>query len=423
MTLKDFFKKNANIVISIVLLALVGLGVVFLTNEMSKGKNEQGIVNTGISAYSENELYKYKSQYIGDASNVSNLLNTLPLGDFKKEILLITEDKPYGINVNYDFTNTNIDLEEIKSLFHKNAIVMFVLIENLDNITFKTIQNNEEVKYQYSRNEIQKSFNDKLWEYSKDIKTFSSFIKKQLNFEVEKPKNLESAIIQAIKEQGKTYLKGEYLTEGHFILGEEKNDDTVKVYALASIAWFGFENNVFTMISGSGAIPTLIVFSVNQTGEYSLLEYKEADSGSEYDSSIKEMFPEEYYNRLPSAQKEYSNIAKQQETQARQYLKSIGREAQVSAAYVEKKLANINVEASNKLFTELTKNDSFLNNCPYWIGTREQIEDGNRYVYETQQSKTSDDYDLITFSKTDYDGTIVEEREYKIIENEPKLIN
>ena len=63
----------------------------------------------------------------------------------------------------------------------------------------------------------------------------------------------------------------------------------------------------------------------------------------------------------------------------------------------------------------------FINNCPYWLGTREKLENGVRVIYETSQSKSNDGYDLITFKETKVDGTVVEERSYKIVGSEPKL--
>jgi bla regulator protein BlaR1 len=80
------------------------------------------------------------------------------------------------------------------------------------------------------------------------------------------------------------------------------------------------------------------------------------------------------------------------------------------------------VEASNKLLAEYTKYDEFLNNCPYWLGTLERIENGERFIYEKEHSKTSDGYDLITFRKTRANGEVVEERQYKIVGTEPQLI-
>ena len=64
----------------------------------------------------------------------------------------------------------------------------------------------------------------------------------------------------------------------------------------------------------------------------------------------------------------------------------------------------------------------FLNDCPYWLGTREKVEEGVRYIYETAQSKTSDGYDLMIFQKKEEDGTVLEELKYKIAGNEPELM-
>ena len=69
----------------------------------------------------------------------------------------------------------------------------------------------------------------------------------------------------------------------------------------------------------------------------------------------------------------------------------------------------------------MTKYDSFLNNCPYWLGSKEYLENGTRVIYETSQSKSGDGYDLIIFKKSKSDGTTVEERKYKIVGSEPQL--
>jgi len=135
------------------------------------------------------------------------------------------------------------------------------------------------------------------------------------------------------------------------------------------------------------------------------------------------MFPSNLHSRVFSTHDDYAALAKQQEAQAEEYLRSIGRNAEVSAAHVKKELANIDVMASNKLFTEFTKYNSFLNACPYWLGTREKVENGVRYIYGTSQSKTSDGYDLIIFQKKREDGTVVEEYKYKIVGSEPQLVD
>lgn len=235
-------------------------------------------------------------------------------------------------------------------------------------------------------------------------------------------KNLEKAVSQAIKQEGKDYLEGEYLAEGHTILGTKENKKEITVYSLTSCGYFGFENGIFTEISGSGAIPTVMIFKKKKDGNYFLKEYKEPADGSDYEKSMKELFPAKYYDKVLALNDEYSVLAKQKETQAAQYLKSIGRKAEVRESYVDKQLPSINTEASNNLFAEYMNNDAFLMSCPCWLGTREEIEDEIRYIYETSQSKTEDGYDLITYQKKTEDNTVVEKRDYKIVGNEPKLL-
>lgn len=235
--------------------------------------------------------------------------------------------------------------------------------------------------------------------------------------------NMDDAVGKAILEGSGLYAKGETATEGHIILDTVRDNGLIKVYAIASYGEFGFENGVFTKVSGSGAIPTVITFSLEEYGDYALLEYREPMDGEYYRDSIKEMFPRRLHRRALSADIDYPALAGQQEVQAREYLKSIGREARVSADYVEKELADINVEASNKLFADMASNDPLLNNCPYWLGTKELIMGGVRYIYETSQSKSGDGYDLITFQKKNEDGTVLEEKRYKIMGNEPQLLD
>ncbi|KAB2952929.1 hypothetical protein F9B85_06565 [Heliorestis acidaminivorans] len=152
------------------------------------------------------------------------------------------------------------------------------------------------------------------------------------HFSIENPEALESAISNAIKEQGKNYFAGDYLTEGHMILGIEKKDNNKKVtvYTVASVGWFSFENGFFTKISGTGAVPTVMTFAENNLGAYELLTYREPEDGSNYAASIKKMFPEDLQELLFTSQVNYLYLDLQQEAQAKAYLQSIGSTAEVN---------------------------------------------------------------------------------------------
>jgi len=253
----------------------------------------------------------------------------------------------------------------------------------------------------------------------KDVIVKPIFLSRLGTGELEK---ISAAVNNAIKSQGTGYAQGETETEGHIILSVKEENRTVKVYTVASFGAFGFENGVFTKVSGSGAIPTVMIFSKDEDDDYNLLEYKEPQDGSLYTKSIKNMFPKALQSTALSANKYYLDLSKQQEAQASEYLKSIGRDAKVSADHVEKKLPSINVEASNKLFAYSIEYNQFLHKFPYWIGTTEMLENGVRYIYETSQGKVSDGYDLITFRKLNEDKIVVEEYRYKIVGSEPKLV-
>lgn len=236
-------------------------------------------------------------------------------------------------------------------------------------------------------------------------------------------KDIEQAVSQAIKSKNQeAYLMGEVATEGHIILDQEEKDGVVKVYTLSSFGYFGFENGIFTKVSGSGATPTVMTFYKDADGEYSLIEYKEPIDGDECLESTKAMFSERLWDKvIYQANVIYPELAKMEETQAGEYLRKIGRTAKVSSDYVERDLPDIDVSASNKLFAEWGKDDFFLNDFPYWLGSVEKIENGERVIYETAQSKSNDGYDLITFKKMKADGTVIEQRKYKIVESEPVL--
>lgn len=265
---------------------------------------------------------------------------------------------------------------------------------------------------------------DGAWIQSqKNVSSNSSKINNSTNSNNIIGQNIEQAVSQAIKSKGEgSYLGSEVATEGHIILGQEEKDGVVKVYTISSFGYFGFENGIFTKVSGSGAIPTVMIFFKNANAGYSLIGYKEPEDGEGGLDSIKEMFPERLWDKVLSKDDTvYPELAELEEIQAEEYLKQIGRNAKVSEKYVEKVLPKIDVSAENKLFVYSGKNDSFINDCPYWLGTKEKLEDGVRVIYETVQSKSSDGYDVITFRKMKADGTIIEERIYKIIGSEPIL--
>ena len=214
--------------------------------------------------------------------------------------------------------------------------------------------------------------------------------------------DLESAISQAILSNNLGYyLSGETVAEGHIILETAEENDEVIVYALTSYGEYGFENDIFTKVSGTGIIPTQIIFQKDENG-YMLMEYNMPKDGSEYTKSIEEMFPKSLAGRAINYTDADAEKCYQQEYQyANEYLKSIGRNAEVNFK-VEKELANMNVKVSNKLL-------DLYHDYPYWIGTQEKIEHDVRFVYEKSWEDKGDGDGTVTFKKYRYDDKYVVE--------------
>lgn len=82
------------------------------------------------------KVMKYESLYMGDASNLGNLLNELPLNDYKDGIELDSED--LVLTVNYDVKTTDIENIVKQSIIY-NSTAVFALVENLQqmNMQFK----------------------------------------------------------------------------------------------------------------------------------------------------------------------------------------------------------------------------------------------------------------------------------------------
>ena len=215
-------------------------------------------------------------------------------------------------------------------------------------------------------------------------------------------KKVSAAILA--ESQGR-YLDGETIGEGHIILGSKEENNEIIVYALTMYGEYGFQDNNFVKVSGSGVIPAVIrINDKNKESFSSAIEWPKDGSG--YIESIKEMFPEQYYDRVLSIKDEDRHVLEAMEEQyARNYLAQIGRQANIGdyGDFEHPLLTHlgVSVQVSNKL---LEKNYS---NYPMWVGNQEKIEDGITYVYQMDYDK---DEKQIVLSKYNYETKAVVEK-------------
>lgn len=162
---------------------------------------------------------------------------------------------------------------------------------------------------------------------------------------------------------------------------------------------YGFENNIFTKISGSGVIPTVVTIDENNNVK---IEYPLDGAG--YTESIEKMFPKEYqeiiWNSLDNNSENYKEIKTKEIAYAKSYLEKIGRTSPIED-HVEKVILTdkgVLVEVSNGIIEIFEKQ---YPRYPYFIGNQEVIEDGVRMVYEMNYDQ---DNLVIEFIKYKYDA-------------------
>ena len=190
---------------------------------------------------------------------------------------------------------------------------------------------------------------------------------------------------------------GECATEGHFVYGCEQKGSTWKVYLYHGYERYGFINGYFTDVAGHWMCAVLTMQETEDGYTCKKIDYPR--DGSENASSIKRLFPKKLEHRaLNPTQSDSDEVMRQCEAQAGAYLKTIGREAAVVPYHqLNLQLPNLTTEVSNKLSNALGQLDGLYE---LTLGTREQLENGVRYVYRTSYMEAQNE---LLFTKERYD--------------------
>lgn len=212
------------------------------------------------------------------------------------------------------------------------------------------------------------------------------------------PDGMDDAIHEAIlKDNADGYWGGECATEGHVVYGCEQNGITWTVYLYHGFERYGFINGCFTDVSGHWSVAVLTMELRDACFICKQIDYPQ--DGSYNGPSIKRMFPKKLESRaLNPTQSDRDEVTRQCEAQAQAYLKSIGRDARiVPYNQLDLQLPNLTAEVSNKLSKDLGRMEGLYE---LTLGTREQLENGVRYVYRT--SLLDANHELL-FTKERYD--------------------
>ncbi|WP_163192225.1 M56 family metallopeptidase [Clostridium thermarum] len=171
-----YFKKPKVLGSFIALAAAAIITIVCLTNPSQKTSPEvkDTIISSG-TTLNYDELYSYKTLYVGDAGKVGSISSRLYYSQYRNGISLQTYAEPYGATINYKVSadqfsgdgsiNNSDDLR-------KNAAIMLCLIDNVDYITFNFEDGRESRKYTFSRNALEKFLGVSTRDYSVSLEKF-----------------------------------------------------------------------------------------------------------------------------------------------------------------------------------------------------------------------------------------------------------
>ena len=92
------------------------------------------------------ELYSYKTKYVGDNSKVGNIVSRLefPKEYSYKSMEILSKEEPYGLKL-YFTENEGEDFEDSIEQFKIPSTVIFSLVDNLDEITYILEKEDEEI--------------------------------------------------------------------------------------------------------------------------------------------------------------------------------------------------------------------------------------------------------------------------------------
>lgn len=171
--------------------------------------------------------------------------------------------------------------------------------------------------------------------------------------------------------------------EGHIILGEEINEGVLKVYALTMYGEYAFHNvDYFVKEAGTGVIPAVMTYDLRLSVVRTNADVEWPEDGSGYEDSVKQMFPEKYWDRVLNIQEDDLETLKNMErAYAKAYLEEINRDAVIGeyadVPHTQLRDYGISVDVSNQLM----EYEKTMGPYPGWVGSTEKLEDGVRYMY------------------------------------------
>lgn len=154
-------KSRISSLLSVLLAISIVLTGCSATTEKGKTQGSGAVENKENSNYSQ--YYNKKVKYIGNNTEVINLLNVLGAGDLGEyTIALATDKEPYGLTINYSKLKENNSEDKLKAMGQIDYA--FYLLALVDNLSFVDV-NYKTYNYHLDIENANKTVNGKIKDY------------------------------------------------------------------------------------------------------------------------------------------------------------------------------------------------------------------------------------------------------------------
>lgn len=166
------YKKPAFWVIAVSAVAVAALAFGLLANPKPKAPPIDWVA----------DLYQYRTQFVGDNTNVSHITDRLNMPEtFRRTGLrLYTARAPYAITISYTYGPEIGGFDgfiEDQTVFDTNAIIAFSLIQNLDAVTF-SVSTHETTDISRTRDWAESVMGSGLWEEASTLEGFQALLER-----------------------------------------------------------------------------------------------------------------------------------------------------------------------------------------------------------------------------------------------------
>ncbi len=173
------YRKPPYWALSVSLIAVLILAVLLASNPMNEPQTSSP--QSAASLYNVEYLLNNKTSYVGNNSKVGALLNEMPLpeGITRGNFVLSTDNPPYGLTSYYELEDDSLQVSEDQ--FLRNSILLFALIDNLDQVTHTGFWHNKLLsstpfQFSYTRADAERVVGGDVRQFAKDPESLEELI-------------------------------------------------------------------------------------------------------------------------------------------------------------------------------------------------------------------------------------------------------